>query len=55
MKLASLKSGRDGRLVVVHKALNSCVSVTEIAPTLQSALDNWSKCEPPLRETYLAL
>ena len=55
MKLASLKSGRDGRLVVVHKALNSCVSVTEIAPTLQSALDNWSKCEPLLRETYLAL
>ena len=55
MKLASLKSGRDGRLVVVHKALNSCVSVTEIAPTLQSALDNWPKCEPLLRETYLAL
>ena len=55
MKLASLKRGRDCRLVVVNKALNSCVSVTEIAPTLQSALDNWSKCEPLLRETYLAL
>ena len=55
MKLASLKSGRDGRLVVVNKALNRCVSVIEIAPTLQSALDNWATCEPRLRETYLAL
>ena len=55
MKLASLKSGRDGRLVVVNKALNRCVSVIEIAPTLQAALDNWATCEPRLRETYLAL
>ena len=28
MKLASLKSGRDGRLVVVNKVMNRYVSVT---------------------------
>ena len=35
MKLACLKSERDGRLVVVNKAMSRYVSVTEIAPTLQ--------------------
>ena len=42
MKLASLKSGRDGELVVVNKALTHMVSAKDIAPTLQYALDNWS-------------
>ena len=55
MKLASLKSGRDGRLVVVNKAMNRYVSVTEIAPTLQNALDNWSTCGPSLRKISQAL
>ena len=55
MKLASLKSGRDGRLVVVNKAINRYVSVTEIAPTLQNALDNWSTCGPSLRKISQAL
>ena len=55
MKLASLKSGRDGRLVVVNKAMNHYVSVTEIAPTLQNALDNWSTCGPSLRKISQAL
>ena len=55
MKLASLKSGRDGRLVVVNKAMNRYVSVTEIAPTLQNALDNWSVCGPSLRKISQAL
>ena len=50
MKLASLKSGRDGRLVVVNKTLNRYVSVNEIAPTLQNSLDNWSTCGPSLRK-----
>ena len=50
MKLASLKSGRDGRLVVVNKTMNRYVSVTEIAPTLQNALDNWNTCGPSLRK-----
>lgn len=55
MKLASLKSGRDGRLVVVNKTMNRYVSVTEIAPTLQNALDNWSTCGPSLRKISHAL
>ena len=55
MKLASLKSGRDGRLVVVNKTMNRYVSVTEIAPTLQNALDNWSTCGSSLRKISQAL
>ena len=55
MKLASLKSGRDGRLVVVNKTMNRYVSVTEIALTLQNALDNWSTCGPSLRKISQAL
>ena len=50
MKLASLKAGRDGKLVVVSKDLIKAVSAHDIAPTMQSALDNWSICEPKLRE-----
>src|SRR5580692_5628482 len=49
MKLASLKSGRDGRLVVVSKDLAWCVEAVGIAPTLQAALDDWERCEPLLR------
>jgi fumarylacetoacetate (FAA) hydrolase len=49
MKLASLKWGRDGRLVVVSNDLAWCVEATEVAPTLQAALDDWERCEPRLR------
>ena len=49
MKLASLKSGRDGRLVVVSRDLAWCVTADGIAPTLQAALDDWERCEPLLR------
>ncbi len=49
MKLASLKSGRDGRLVVVSRDLAWCVTADGIAPTLQAALDDWEHCEPLLR------
>jgi len=49
MKLASLKSGRDGRLVVVSRDLAWCVEAEDIAPTLQAALDDWDRCEPLLR------
>jgi fumarylacetoacetate (FAA) hydrolase len=49
MKLASLKSGRDGRLVVVSRDLAWCVEASDIAPTLQAALDDWERCEPLLR------
>ncbi len=55
MKLASLQHGRDGRLVVVNRAMDRCLVVNEIAPTLQAALDNWARHEPALREIYSAL
>ena len=48
MKLASLKSGRDGNLVVVSRDLSRAVSAAAIAPTLQAAMDNWAECEPQL-------
>jgi fumarylacetoacetate (FAA) hydrolase len=48
MKLASLKHGRDGQLVVVSRDLSNAVLVADIAPTLQAALDNWSTIEPKL-------
>ena len=49
MKLASLKSGRDGRLVVVSDDLAWCIDAGHIAPTLQAALDDWNRLEPALR------
>jgi fumarylacetoacetate (FAA) hydrolase len=49
MKLASLKSGRDGRLVVVSRDLAWCAAADAVAPTLQAALDDWERCEPFLR------
>ena len=48
MKLASLKHGRDGRLVVVSEDLNWYTDAFLIAPTLQAALDDWDRCEPQL-------
>ena len=55
MKLASLKSGRDGRLVVVSRDLSRCVAVPEIAATLQQALDRWEALAPPLHAVAAAL
>ncbi|MEA3046692.1 MAG: fumarylacetoacetate hydrolase [Sphingomonadales bacterium] len=49
MKLGSLKSGRDGRLVVVSGDLAWCADASHIAPTLQAALDDWQRLEPQLR------
>lgn len=49
MKLASLKHGRDGRLVVVSNDLHWFTDAFLIAPTLQAALDDWERCEPLLR------
>jgi fumarylacetoacetate (FAA) hydrolase len=49
MKLASLKSGRDGRLVIVSKDLTRYTDATRIAPTLQAALDDWAEAEPQLQ------
>jgi fumarylacetoacetate (FAA) hydrolase len=49
MKLASLKSGRDGRLVVVSEDLAWCTPAHHIAPTLQAALDDWEVMAPLLQ------
>ena len=49
MKLASLKHGRDGRLVVVSADLAYYTDASHIAPTLQAALDDWERVEPLLR------
>jgi fumarylacetoacetate (FAA) hydrolase len=49
MKLASLRGGRDGRLVVVSNDLAWFTEAHHIAPTLQAALDHWEGCEPALR------
>ncbi|WP_271271315.1 fumarylacetoacetate hydrolase family protein [Aliamphritea hakodatensis] len=55
MKLASLKGGRDGRLVVVNTQMDRCIAVPEIAVTLQSALDHWSECAPQLARVFTSL
>jgi fumarylacetoacetate (FAA) hydrolase len=52
MKLASLKGGRDGRLVVVSRDLKTCVWARRVAPTLQYALDNWQIAGPQLSRLY---
>ena len=48
MRLASLKAGRDGALVVVSRDLAWCATAEAIVPTLQGALDDWVRCEPLL-------
>lgn len=49
MKLGSLKKGRDGELVVVSRDLKQAVKASDIAPTLQAALEDWASVEPKLR------
>ncbi|MDR6114365.1 MULTISPECIES: fumarylacetoacetate hydrolase family protein [unclassified Sphingomonas] len=48
MKLASLKGGRDGKLVVVSSDLAWYADAGHIAPTLQAALDDWNVVAPAL-------
>jgi fumarylacetoacetate (FAA) hydrolase len=49
MKLASLKNGtRDGKLVVVSRDLTRYTDASFLVPTLQAALDNWSRLAPHL-------
>ncbi|MEY8248705.1 MAG: fumarylacetoacetate hydrolase family protein [Bermanella sp.] len=55
MQLASLQAGRDGQLVVVNHAMDRYVAVTNIADTLQMALDNWQDCAPKLQRVYAQL
>lgn len=55
MKLASLKQGRDGELVVVNSTLTKMAKATDIAATMQAALDDWSNTEPKLQALFTQL
>jgi fumarylacetoacetate (FAA) hydrolase len=55
MKLASLKHGRDGRLVVVSSDLQKYVDASSVASTMQAALDDWAGCAPKLKALAAAL
>jgi fumarylacetoacetate (FAA) hydrolase len=48
MKLASLKDGRDGQLIVVSKDLTRFLPADSVASTLQDALDSWTSARPAL-------
>ncbi|HSI17376.1 MAG TPA: fumarylacetoacetate hydrolase family protein [Sphingomonas sp.] len=48
MKLATLDTGGDGRLLIVSRDLTRAARA-KAAPTLQAALDDWEKIEPALR------
>ena len=48
MKLASLKHGRDGYLVVVSGDLARYLPASPVVPTLQAALDDWENTRPTL-------
>lgn len=62
MKLASIPvrpqdaaahpSHRDGQLIVVSRDLSHAVSVMDIAPTLQYAIEHWDACYAPLEARY---
>lgn len=49
MKLASLKQGRDGKLVVVSDDLAWYADASHICPTLQAALDDWARVSVDLQ------
>lgn len=56
MKLASLNDGtRDGSLIVVSRDLTRYCHATEIAPTMQAALDEWDRCAPLLETLFNAV
>ena len=53
MKLASLNDGtRDGSLIVVSRDLTRYCHASEIAPTMQAALDEWDRCAPLLEALF---
>jgi len=56
MKLATLRTGRlDGELVLVSRDLKRMARVSDIAPTLQAALDDWGTLSPKLAARFDAL
>ncbi len=44
-----MKSGRDGRLVMVSNDLAWCTDAAPVVATLQAALDNWDEMGPALQ------
>ena len=56
MKLASIDNNtRDGQLVVVNNDLTKAVKVSEIAKTMQIAIDNWIDTKSELQSIYQKL
>ena len=59
MKLATLKldpkQRRDGELVVVSRDLRQAVSASDIADTLQQAIERWDAVSPLLEKRYAEL
>lgn len=56
MKLSTLKDhSRDGRLLVVSRDLAWAVEASDIAATLQEAIEHWPCVETALRMRYDAL
>lgn len=55
MKLATMKKGRDGELIIVSRDLSRAVSASDIAPTLQSALESWEEASLLLEARYVQL
>ncbi len=56
MKLATLNDGsRDGKLLVVDRALSRIADASDIAPNLQAALEDWQQAAPRLNQRYQAL
>jgi len=49
VKLASLKSRRDGALILVSRDLTRAVAAGFVAPTLQSAIEDWQAVAPELQ------
>jgi len=56
MKLATLKTGgRDGKLIVVSQDLKYAVAASEVAPNLQTVLDDWPTKAPKLTQLSTVL
>lgn len=56
MKLATIADGsKDGRLHLVSRDLTRAVDASDIASTLQAAIDSWSVVEKDLQARYEAL
>jgi len=56
MKLATLKNAhRDGALMVVSRDLSRAAGATDIAPSLQAALEDWDHAAPRLNTRYQQL